>query len=145
MMNAKIFLNRLENDAIVAAIQEAEGKTSGEIRVFITQLKPDDPIAAAQIQFERLGMHKTKDRNGVLIFVAPQVRRFAVIGDAGVHARCGEAFWRHTADEISGHFKRDEFTQGIVHGIRKAGELLAEHFPRQSNDRNELSDEVATD
>lgn len=145
IMNTKQFLNQLENDAIVAAIKEAEGKTSGEIRVFITRLKPDDPIAAAQSQFERLGMQKTKDRNGVLIFVAPLAQRFAVIGDAGVHARCGEAFWRQTADEITGFFKRGEFTLGIVHGVRKAGDLLAQHFPRQSDDRNELTDDVASD
>jgi uncharacterized membrane protein len=144
-MNAKKFLNQLENDSIVAAIKEAEGKTSGEIRVFITRLQPEDPVTAAQAQFERLGMHKTKERNGVLIFVAPQARRFAVIGDAGVHARCGETFWRQLADEMTGHFKREEFTQGIVHGVRKAGDLLAQHFPRQSDDRNELTDEIAGD
>ncbi|MDB6015542.1 MAG: hypothetical protein JWR19_31 [Pedosphaera sp.] len=144
-MKAKEFLNRLQHDEIVAAIRAAEKKTSGEIRVFISRQEPADPIAAAQQHFTRLGMNKTEEKNGVLIFVAPRVRRFAVIGDAGVHRRCGDGFWQEVAAEMSGHFKKEEFTRGILHGVHKAGELLAQHFPRRTGDRNELSDDVETD
>lgn len=144
-MKAKEFLKQLRHDDIVAAIREAEQKTSGEIRVLISHKKIDDPVTAAQAAFVRMGMTKTRQRNGVLIFVAPQARKFAVIGDAGVHQRCGDEFWQATAVEITGHFKKSEFTQGILHGIRKAGELLAAHFPRQPGDRNELPDGPAHD
>ena len=144
-MRAKEFLNQLRHDEIVAAIRQAEEKTSGEIRVFISRQEPEHPMAAAQAQFTRLGMHQTEQKNGVLIFVAPRVRQFAVIGDAGVHARCGKAFWEEVAGEMTGHFKKAEFTQGILHGIHKAGELLAQHFPRCPGDQNELPDEVERD
>jgi uncharacterized membrane protein len=144
-MKTKEFLNQLQHDEIVAAIRAAEKKTSGEIRVFISRKVVDDPVAAAQKHFERLGMTKTHHRNGVLIFVAPRARKFAVIGDEGVHSKCGDAFWQELAGEMTGHFKRDDFTRGIIHAISKAGELLGQHFPNHSCDGNELSDEVEHD
>ncbi len=144
-MKAKEFLKQLQHDDIVAAIREAEKKTSGEIRVFISRKEPEDPIAAAQGHFAELGMHKTEERSGVLIFVAPRVRKFAVIGDAGVHARCGDTFWSKVASEMTGHFKQGDFTAGLLIGVRKAGELLAEHFPRKPGGRNQLPDDIAHD
>jgi uncharacterized membrane protein len=89
-----------------------------------------DPVAAALKEFLRLGMAQSPDRNGVLIFVTPRSRKFAVIGDAGVHAKCGDVFWQDLAQTMGAYFKKSEFTEGIAHGVRKAGELLAEHFPR---------------
>ena len=144
-MKAKDFLKQLRHDEIVAAIRSAEKKTSGEIRVFISHKEIEDVVKAAEAQFERLGMTKTRHRNGVLIFVAPSVRKFAVIGDEAVHRQCGDAFWRELAAEMTSHFKQSDFTQGIVHGVRKAGQLLALHFPHEPDDRNELSDEVEHD
>jgi uncharacterized membrane protein len=144
-MKAKDFLSQLQHDDIVAAIRKAEQKTSGEIRVFISRKEPADAVAAAQAHFEELGMQKTEEKNGVLIFVAPRVRKFAVIGDAGVHAHCGEQFWNAVAGEMTGHFKKGEFSAGILHGIQKAGELLAQHFPRKPGDKNQLPDDIAHD
>ncbi len=144
-MKPRDFLNQLQHDAIVAAIREAEQKTSGELRVFVSHKKPDDPVAAAQRAFVKLGMTKTRERNGVLIFVAPRAHQFAVIGDAAVHQRCGDDFWRQLAAEMSGHFRQSDFSEGILHALRKAGELLARHFPPQPGDRNELPDDIAHD
>lgn len=144
-MRAREFLSRLSHDQIVAAIREAESKTSGEIRVYISRKEIQNPVATAQAHFVELGMTKTRDRNGVLIFVAPRVHQFAVFGDVGVHSKCGEEFWRQLAAEMSGHFKGSDFTQGIIHAVKKAGELLAQHFPRRPDDANELSDEVMGD
>jgi uncharacterized membrane protein len=144
-MKPKAFLSQLDEANLVAAIAEAERKTSGEIRVFLSHRKPEDAVAAAQRAFDQLGMARTRERNGVLIFVAPRVRKFAVIGDAGVHQHCGPEFWTALAAEMSGHFRKAEFTIGIAHGIRKAGELLARHFPRQPDDVNELPDDLAHD
>ena len=144
-MKHRDFINQLRHDDIVAAIRAAEKKTSGEIRVFISHKKIADPVAAAQAEFMRLGMTKTHHRNGVLIFVAPPARKFAVIGDEGVHQKCGDEFWRALAEEMTGHFKNSEFSAGILHGIRKAGELLAAHFPPGPGDGNELPDRVEHD
>ena len=144
-MKARHFLNKLQHDKIVAAIREAEKRTSGEIRVFVSRHETEDPVPAAQSHFIELGMDKTREHNGVLIFVAPRSHRFAIIGDEAVHARCGDEFWRALVAEMSGHFKNSDFTQGIVHAIHKAGEILAKHFPRHPDDQNELPDDVAHD
>jgi uncharacterized membrane protein len=144
-MKARDFLSQLQHDTIVKAIGEVEKKTSAEIRVFISRKEPEDPVAAAQRAFIHLRMDKTREKNGVLIFVAPRVRKFAVIGDSAVHAKCGDEFWKEVVQEISGHFRGGNFTDGILHGITRAGKLLAEHFPRHGGDKNQLSDDIAHD
>ncbi len=129
-MHPKTFAKHLQHDHIVAAIREAEPKTTGQIRVSITQKHVDDPVVAAQQEFLRLGLNQSLERNSVLIFVAPRAHKFAVIGDEAVHTKCGDEFWRELAEAMAGYFRKSEFTPGIVHGVQKAGELLAEHFPR---------------
>ncbi|MGA3007391.1 MAG: TPM domain-containing protein [Opitutaceae bacterium] len=129
-MKIRHFLKQLEHDRIVSAIADAEKKTSGEIRVLVSHRKVDDPIAAASKEFQRLGLHRTPQRNAVLIFVAPRSHRFAVMGDQAVHEKCGEAFWTELAAAMTGYFKQDQFTEGLLHGIARAGERLAAHFPR---------------
>ena len=141
-MNLFSSLSKIDHPRIVAAIGAAEQKTSGEIRVVVSRRKIAEPVAEAQRQFERLGMPGTQHRNGVLILLAPRSRTFAVIGDQGVHEKCGDAFWAELAAAMTEHFKRGDFTAGLVHGIDRAGALLAEHFPRASDDRNELPDEI---
>ena len=132
----------IDQKRVAAAIVAAERKTSGELRVLLARHKAPDAVAAARRHFERLGMTQTRHRNGVLIFLAPRSRTFAVIGDTGVHEKCGDSFWRELADAMSEYFKRGDFTAGLVHGIERAGALLAEHFPPAAGDRNELPDDI---
>jgi uncharacterized membrane protein len=129
-MHPKKLIQQLPHDTIVEAIREAEQKTSGEIRVLISHKSVQDPVADAQKEFVRLGMTNSPEKNGVLIFVAPRTHKFAVIGDAGVHAKCGDVFWQELTKSMTDYFRKSEFTEGIIHGVRKAGELLSEHFPR---------------
>jgi uncharacterized membrane protein len=144
-MSAPKFIKQLREDQIVASIRAAEGKTSGELRVFISHKSVADPVAEAHEEFARLGMEKTRERNAVLIYLAPKTRKFAVIGDLGVHVRCGDAFWQELARVMTAHFRKSEFTEGIVQGIKRAGDLLAEHFPRRPDDGNQLPDRVEHD
>ena len=144
-MRARSFLDQIRHPEVIEAIRAAEHRTSGEIRVFVSRKPVDDPVPAAQASFVHLGMEKTRDKNGVLIFLAPRTHKFAVIGDAGVHEKCGDPFWREVAAAMEGHFRKSEFTEGIVHGVTKAGELLARHFPRHTGDRNQLPDDIAHD
>jgi uncharacterized membrane protein len=90
-------------------------------------------------------MTKTALRNGVLIYIAPKLRRFQILGDTGIHEKCGDEFWKETAAELESHFRRGEFTEGIVKAIEKTGDVLATHFPRETGDVNELPDEVTED
>ena len=142
-MRSHEFIERLDHDRIVAAITAAEANTSGEIRVFVHrgELKTE-ALEYAQKKFAKLGMQKTKERNGVLIFIAPRAQKFAVVGDEGVHAKCGDVFWQQLVDTMRGHFQSENFTDALLHAIRETGNLLAAHFPRQSSDANELSDQI---
>jgi uncharacterized membrane protein len=144
-MKAQEFVSQLQQAEVVKAIKAAELKTSGEIRVVITQEPVETPVAAAQRVFRNAGMDQTRDHNGVLIFVAPRTRKFAVIGDIAVHSQCGDEFWLKLGEEMTGHFKKGEFTSGLIHAINMAGELLARHFPRKPDDVNELPDDIITE
>jgi|SRR6185295_18529716 len=141
-MRTRDFVERLEHDRIVRAIRAAELKTSGEIRIFIQRGAVEDPIQSARTQFERLGMTATRERNAVLIFVAPRTQKFAVIGDTGIHERGGDEFWQRLVEKMRTYFKAQNFTDAVVHAIDETGNLLAQHFPRQPDDRNELPDTV---
>jgi uncharacterized membrane protein len=145
-MNPQSFLNRLDHDRVVAAIREAEDRSRGEIRVHVARKAVEDPQRAAAALFEKLGMAVTADRNGVLLFVAPATQRFAVVGDKGIHEKCGEGFWKDVAAAMEEDFRQGRFTDGIVKGVAKAGDALAAHFPRTGGaDVNELPDEVSED
>jgi uncharacterized membrane protein len=142
-MRTREFLSKLEHDRILEAIREAESKTSGEIRVLIQRGKvKSDPLVAAERKFQRLGMHKTRKRNAVLIFVAPRVHKLAVVGDEGIHEKCGDQFWQHVATAMHDCFCQQKFTDGIGGAITVIGDALAQHFPKTSRDTNELPDDV---
>jgi uncharacterized membrane protein len=120
---------KVDHARIVAAIADAERRTSGRIQVLIARHRTRHPVAAARRHFDRLGLARSPQRNSVLIFVAPRSRNFAVIGDQGVHEKCGEEFWRELVAAMEGWFRKGDFTAGLVHGVERAGRLLAEHFP----------------
>ena len=141
-MRTKEFLGKLEHHRIVTAIATAEATTSGEIRVFIQRGEVADALSDARMQFERLGMTQTRERNAILIFVAPRAQKFAVIGDQGVYEKCGEPFWETLTQAMRPHFEARNFTDAIVHAIRETGQLLGQHFPRRPDDRNELPNAV---
>jgi uncharacterized membrane protein len=143
IMRTHRFIRELEHDRIVKAIKDAEAKTSGQIRVFLQRGKfEEDALERAQKKFLQLGMEKTRERNGVLIFVAPRAQKFAVIGDEGVHQKCGEKFWADLVTRMREHFLREDFTQALVEGITATGELLASHFPKTGPTTNELPDDI---
>lgn len=142
-MRTKEFLSKLEHDQIVQAIRDAEAKTSGEIRVFVQRGKLNaDPLVAAQKKFHRLNMHKTQERNAILIFVAPRSHKFAVVGDRAVHEKCGAEFWERIVREMQRRFQSENFSGGLIEAVREVGSLLAAHFPRKPADTNELPDEI---
>jgi uncharacterized membrane protein len=129
-MHPNEFKKRLHHDGVVDAIRQAEQKTTGEIRVIVSHKHVEAPLPEAQKEFARLGMNHSPGHTGVLIFVAPRSHTFAVIGDKAVHEKCGDEFWKELAEAMTGYFRKSEFTEGIIHGVKKAGELLAEHFPK---------------
>jgi len=142
-MRTREFLSKLEHARIIQAIREAEFKTSGEIRVLVQRGKLNsDPFVAAQKKFRRLGMHKTRERNAVLIFVAPRVHKFAVIGDEAIHEKCGDQFWQRVVEKMRTHFRNEKFSDALIEAVEEIGEVLAGDFPKTREDTNELPDDL---
>jgi uncharacterized membrane protein len=146
-MDPKDFLQHIDDEEIVAAIRAAEARGRGEIRVHVTSESVGDAQAAAIEAFDALGMAATAERNGILIYVAPRTKDFAVIGDRGVNEQCGAAFWREVANVMRVHFREGRFTEGLVAGVARTGDVLARFFPRVAgrDDRNELPDAISRD
>ncbi len=142
-MSVQKYFSEGDKLQITNAIRVAETNTSGEIRVHIEQHCKGNVLDRAAYVFEKLEMHKTKLRNGVLFYVAVDDRKFAILGDAGINMKVPENFWEEITSGVISKFKEKLFAEGIADGIIKAGEQLKQHFPYQSDDVNELSDEIS--
>lgn len=128
---------------ITNAIRVAEANTSGEIRIHIENSCKGDLLDRAAYIFEKLEMHKTELRNGVLFYLAVEDRKFAILGDGGINAKVDDDFWNSTKEIVISKLKEGLYAEGLSDGILRAGEILKEHFPYQTDDVNELSDEIS--
>jgi uncharacterized membrane protein len=142
MPSAKNFFSAEQIKQIESAIQSAETGTSGEICVHVENRCKADPIECATKIFHKLGMHKTELRNGVMLYVAVRDKKFAVIGDLGIHKNVPEGFWDTVRDKMLEQFKQEKFTEGLCIGIEMTGMELKKYFPYSTSDINELSNEV---
>ena len=143
MSVAKNIFSEDEKQQIVAAIQEAEKNTSGEIRVHIESSFKGDILDQAAFMFKKLNMNKTDLRNGVLFYLAVKNKQFAILGDAGINQKVPDNFWDEIKNTVLTEFSSGNFASGLSKGIQMAGEQLQEHFPYQSDDINELSDDIS--
>jgi uncharacterized membrane protein len=139
------YFSQFDSDRIVQAISAAEAKTSAEIRVHVTRRVPEDLEERALRRFHLLGMTKTAERNGVLVYIAPKAHKFRVLGDVAIHEKAGPEFWTSVAAAMEGHFKKGEFTEGVVEAVHTIGEALAAHFPRRAGDLDELPNTLDQD
>ncbi|WP_394907612.1 TPM domain-containing protein [uncultured Mesonia sp.] len=141
-MAIQLFTQQDENE-IINAIKAAEKDTSGEIRVHLESKCKGPAFERAKEVFEKLEMHQTEQKNGVLFYVALEDHLFYILGDQGINDRVEANFWESTKELVIEHFKKAEFKQGLIAGILKAGEQLQNYFPYQADDVNELPDEIS--
>ena len=143
------FLPVADQKRVVEAIRAAEEKTTGEIKVHIDSKLPSQktPFERATEVFAASGLQKTREQNAVLVYVASEDRRFAMIGDVGVHAEVGDVFWTTAIEALGQHFARGAYGDGLVAAVRAVGERLATRFPRTAAEakENQLSDDISTD
>ena len=128
---------------VVDAIRAAERRTSGEIRVHVQARCAADALDEAARVFEGLGMTRTAARNGVLVFLAVDDRKFAIVGDRGIHARVGASFWDGLRDLLAGRLREGRAADGLVEVVESIGAQLQRAFPRAGDDRNELADDLS--
>ena len=147
MVNRKIHPKKIltaeEKECVQKAIQEVEQRTSGEIRVALEKSSRGEILERARKVFEKLGMTRTRERNGVLFFFRLRDKAFAILGDKAIHEKLGDGFWRFAVSEMEPYFRKEDFGAGLQAGIRRIGLELAKHFPRKQGDRNELPDNIA--
>ena len=142
-MTREQLMQSIDSRRLHEAIEQAEHRTSGEIMVSVSPLFWGSVEKAARRAFDRLGVHNTRQRNGVLFFIVPSRQRFVVLGDEGIHAKAGQELWDKVVARMSEHFRAGDFTTGLVQGIAEVGEQLAVHFPYDpATDVNELSDDI---
>lgn len=138
-----LFLSNEEKKEVSQAIKEAERQTSGEIRLHLERKIEGEIFEHGKEIFEKIGMTKTKERNGVLILIGVKSRRFIILGDQGINDLVGDDFWNAIVQLMVTYFKEDEFATGLVEGIKMIGTQLKEFFPYQRDDINELPDEIS--
>ena len=137
------FFTKEEKGKIVTAIKEAELQTSGEIRVHLEKKTPAPVLERAKELFFQLGLDKTQQKNGVLIYLAIREKLFAVIGDEGINKVVPAGFWDEIKNILQDNFQRDQFLAGLELAINKIGEKLKAYFPYQADDKNECPDEIS--
>jgi len=147
---ARHLLTDADLDAIAAAVREAESQTSAEIRVHLERRvahglrrRPTDPMERARQVFAALGMHRTAHRSGVLVYLAVEDRKLAIVGDEGIHRHVGDAYWETVRDLMVARMAEGRALEAVMAGVAEVGRVLARHFPRRPDDRNELSDQVS--
>ncbi len=145
LMKTAHFLAQLEHDRIAAAIREAENRSSGQIKVFVTRHRPKDVLRFAKKAFRKLKLDRTENRNGVLILVAPAAQKVAIFGDTAIDTKSDEAFWDEVIRQMQPDLKKGEFTSAIIGAVERVGSMLAKHFPPDGSGQNEISDEVMED
>jgi uncharacterized membrane protein len=144
-MSVENFFSKEEKKQITDAIAEAELNTSGEIKLHMEGNCKIDVLDRAAYVFEKLEIHKTVQRNGVLFYLAVYDHKFAILGDAGINQLVPANFWDQIKETMLGYFKDGKFADGLSKGILMAGEQLKANFPFQKEDVNELSDEISFD
>jgi uncharacterized membrane protein len=142
-MEVKDFFTEAQQREISQSIERAELNTSGEIRVHLEDKCKTESLKRAVEVFEKLAMHQTEQRNGVLFYLAVKDKKFAIIGDQGINDLVNENFWEDVKTEMLNHFKLSKFSEGLCKGIEMAGEKLKFHFPYQADDVNELSNDIS--
>lgn len=143
-MPAHEFLSPIDREQISAAIAAVEANTTAELRVHIeTKCPVKDPLDRAKQIFKKLGMHKTQERNGVLIYIATDDHKFAIFGDQGIHEKVSTSYWQQEKHLLLKSFSNEEYSSGLIQCIQDIGAKLDLYFPGQINDRNELTNEVS--
>ncbi len=137
------FFTEYESEAIVKAIDHIEASTIGELRIHIEDLCEGAPVDRAIEIVNKLGMYNTSQKTGVLIYIATEDHKLAIIGDKGIHSIVGDNFWNHIMVEMKEKFTHESIYAGVMYGVLEVGNKLKEHFPEVRKPENELSNEIS--
>lgn len=143
MSGARSFFSESEQQMLIQAIVEAEKATSGEIRIHLENFCWGNEVKEAKKVFAKLGMHQTKERNGVLVYIATRSRKIAIVGDEGIHRKLGDAYWQQLVAQLISKFRENRKAEALADCIKECGAQLGKFFPLSADDKNELSNEIS--
>ncbi len=143
MPGARSFFSESEQQMLIHAIVEAEKATSGEIRIHLENFCWGNEVKEAKKVFAKLGMHQTKERNGVLVYIATRSRKIAIVGDEGIHRKLGDAYWQQVVEQLISKFRENRKAEALADCIKECGAQLGKFFPLSADDKNELSNEIS--
>lgn len=142
-MSLEKYFTQVQQEAMIAAIQQAEKDTSGEIRIHIEKHCKKSPLDRAVEVFAELKMHKTALRNGVLVYIAVEDKKLSIIGDVGINTKVPANFWDGIKNDMVKNFQTGKICEGICEAIQETGKQLKQYFPCQEDDKNELTDDIS--
>lgn len=142
-MSLEKYFTQVQQEAMIAAIQQAEKDTSGEIRIHIEKHCKKSPLDRAVEVFAELKMHKTALRNGVLVYIAVEDKKLSIIGDVGINTKVPANFWDGIKNNMVKNFQIGKICEGICEAIQETGKQLKQYFPCQEDDKNELIDDIS--
>lgn len=132
-----------EKQKLVEAIHHAEHGTTSELRVHFSYAeKEENTLAAAKAHFAALGMQQTTERNGMLLYINPKLRKFSVFGDKGIHEKVKQEFWDQLSHDLTGAIREKSLVGGVVHAVGIMGKAMHAHFPVTNKHPNELPDDI---
>jgi uncharacterized membrane protein len=142
------YLTNYDLQRIKEEIEKVEHSTSGQIKLSIRERrkfheKLYKPHELAVKDFEKLGIALTKHQTGVLIFLIFEERFYDILADEGIHSKIPDAMWAGIESRIIQEFRNEGYLNGILHIIDRIGSVLKKEFPREADDTNEISDDVA--
>lgn len=143
MPGARHFFSEEEQQQLINAIVDAEKATSGEIRIHLENFCWGNEVKEAKKVFTKLGMHQTKERNGVLVYIATRSRKIAIVGDEGIHQKLGNEYWQNLVEQLISKFKENRKAEALAACIKECGRQLGHFFPRAADDQNELSNAIS--
>ena len=140
----KNFFSEADRQQIIAAVRNAEKRTSGEVRVFVeNRCSYMDAIDRAKEIFIELKMDQTVDRNAVLMYVALKDKQLAIFADEGIYKKLGNDYWNNEVKKMINNFNKENYANGIKEVVKDIGEALTQYFPyNNETDKNELPDDI---
>lgn len=135
----RIFLFQLITTCLALGFFLWTGRNGGLVPRFIRRRHAHE---VALREFMVRGLSRTRDRTGILVYVALAERYAEVVADTGIAEKVEAGAWRGIIDEIIVATREERLADGLVGAIGQAGQLLASHFPPREKDDDELSNKV---
>lgn len=144
MADYRTILSDEDKKFLVTLIKSTEESTSCEIKIHINDSCKGAALDKAIELIAKLGLDKTKNRTGIILYLSVKDKKFAIAGDVGIHQTLPNHSWHDLKDEAISFFKDEKYAEGLAHCLRKLSMIVTSTFPANKIDNvNEISDDIS--